>query len=41
MEIANEFGFSLIGDLGKCLGVPLNHKRISSQFFSHVTDKIM
>ena len=39
MEIANEFGFSLTSDLGKYLDVPLHHKRISSQFFRHVTDK--
>ena len=41
MEIANAFGFCLIGDLGKYLGVPLHHKRISSKSFSHVTNKLI
>lgn len=31
----------LTGDLGKYLGVPLQHRRISKGFFSHVTEKIM
>ena len=41
MEIASEFGFSLSSDLGKYLGVPLQHKRASKGFFSHVTDRVM
>ena len=41
MEIANEFGFSLSGDLGKYLGVPLQHKKVSKGFFSLVTNKVI
>ena len=40
-EIAEDFGFSLTGDLGKYLGVPLQHKCSSSKFFRHLTDKLM
>ena len=41
LKISNEFGFSIIGDLRKYLGVPLKHKRASSSFFSHITDRVM
>ena len=41
MEIAEAFGFCLIGDLGKYLGVPLRHNRTSSNSFSFVTDKLL
>ena len=40
-EIANEFGFSIAGDLGKYLGVPLFHKKVNASTFSYVTDKLM
>ena len=40
-EIAEEFGFSLSGDLGKYLGFPLQHKRVSCSSFSYVTEKLM
>ena len=38
---ANDFGFSLTGDLGKYFGVPLQHKRASLRFYSHVTEKML
>ena len=41
LEISNEFGFSITGDLGKYLGVPLKHKRVSSSLYSHITDRVM
>ena len=41
LDIANEFGFTITGDLGKYLSVPLQYKQASSKFFSHITDKIM
>ena len=41
VEIADEFGFSLTGDLGKYLGVPLIHRKVSSRSFSYVTEKLL
>ena len=39
-KIVEAFGFQVTGDLGKYLGVPLQHKRTSSKSFSYVTDKL-
>ena len=40
-EISEAFGFSLTGDLGKYLGVPLIHKRVSANGFSYVTNRLL
>ena len=40
-KIAGQFGFSLTGDLGKYLNVPLQHNRASSRTFKHVTDRFL
>ena len=41
IKIAQAFGFLLTNDLGKYLGVPINHRRVTSSYFSHVTEKLM
>ena len=41
IELLEVFGFSLIGDLGKYLKVPLHHKRMSSKSFSYLTEKLL
>ena len=40
-EIASAFGFSLTHDLGKYLGVPLQHRATFASSFSYITEKIM
>ena len=41
IQIADEFGFLLMHDLGKYLGVPLHHKSMSGNSFSHITNKLL
>ena len=40
-KISFAFGYQLINHLGKYMGVPLNHKRLSRHSFSWVTNKLM
>lgn len=40
-DIARQFSFSLTRDLGKYLGVLLQHNRASSRTFKHVTDRLL
>ena len=39
-EIANTLGFSLSSDLGKYLGLPLHHKRVSKQTYHFILEKV-
>ena len=39
--IINEFGVSLSTDVGKYLGVPLYHKRVTANTFNYVTSKLI
>ena len=40
-EITSYFGFSLTHDLGKYLKVPFHHNRVTTNSFSHVTERLM
>ena len=40
-EIAFAFGFSLSHDLGKCLGVPLQHNKTLANSLVYITNKLM
>ncbi|KAH9672602.1 putative ribonuclease H protein [Citrus sinensis] len=39
-EILGFLGFSITFDLGKYLGVPLHHSRVSSSMFQNIVDKV-
>ncbi|KAK4267368.1 hypothetical protein QN277_024155 [Acacia crassicarpa] len=39
-EMCASLGFSITSDLGKYLGVPLHHKRVSKESFHYVIDKV-
>ena len=41
VEIAHAFGFSLTNDPRKYLGLPLCHKRATSNGFSYITDRLL
>lgn len=39
-KISNSLGFQLAADLGKYLGVPLHHKKDTTQSFQYLVDKV-
>ena len=39
-KISGFFDFSVTSDLGKYLGVPLHHSRVSSNMFQNIVDKV-
>ncbi|KAK4275212.1 hypothetical protein QN277_018336 [Acacia crassicarpa] len=39
-EMCAALGFSITSDLGKYLGVPLHHKRVTKESFHYVVDKV-
>ncbi|KAK4258548.1 hypothetical protein QN277_004989 [Acacia crassicarpa] len=39
-ELCGSLGFSITSDLGKYLGVPLHHKRVTKESFHYVVDKV-
>ncbi|KAK4283181.1 hypothetical protein QN277_000163 [Acacia crassicarpa] len=39
-EMCEYLGFSITSDLGKYLGVPLHHKRVTKESFHYVVDKV-
>ena len=39
-SIANLLGFSVTSDLGKYLGVPLHHSRVSTNMYQGIIDKV-
>ncbi|KAL4351406.1 hypothetical protein GQ457_06G022300 [Hibiscus cannabinus] len=40
MDIATRFGFEYVTDLGKYLGVPLLHKRVTKVTYSYLVDQV-